>query len=261
MVKGIVLHSVVPVRAKAMESAEQTTQLLFSQLCTIVGQKPKWTHIHNDADGQEGWVDSKMITPLSEQEWQQVAKSRLDAMVKVPMTYAMSVNNGQTIPLTMGTQLPNYRDGQFEILGVTFRIDASMVAERPLTLDEQNLQEVIRFLLNTPYLWGGKNALGMDCSGFVQVVMNLFGCSLPRNASEQVTCGKEVKSLQQAQSGDLVFFDHKDEKISHVGILLDAKRVVHCSGRVKVERIDETGIYSVENGNQYTHHLVQIRRV
>jgi len=260
MVKAIVLHSVVPVRASAKETAGQETQLLFAQICTIMEQKPRWTRIHNDADGQEGWVDRKMITPLSEQEWQQMAKTCCDAMVKVPMTYAMSENNGQTIPLTMGTRLPNYHEGQFEILGVKFRIDASMVAEKSLELNEQNLQGVIRFLLNTPYLWGGKNALGMDCSGMVQVVLSLFGCALPRNASEQVACGKEVKKLQKAKAGDLVFFDHKDEKISHVGILLDAGRIVHCSGRVKVERIDAEGIWNSEEG-KYSHHLVEIRRI
>jgi len=259
--KAIVLHSVVPVRAQAKETAGQETQLLFAQTCSIMEEKPHWTKIHNDMDGQEGWVDSKMITPLSEQEWQQVSKAKYEAKVKMPMVYAMSGNNGQTIPLSMGTCLPNYKEGQFELLGVGFRIDPSMVAEKPLQMNEENLLQVIRFLLNTPYLWGGKNAMGMDCSGFVQVVLSLFARALPRNASEQSKQGRQVKSLALSQPGDLAFFDHEDGKISHVGILLDKDRVVHCSGRVKVERIDDSGILSMENGNTYTHHLVQIRRI
>ena len=90
--------------------------------------------------------------------------------------------------------------------------------------------------------------------------MSLFGKSLLRNASEQVTQGREVKKLKDVHAGDLVFFDHEDGKISHVGIAIDSDRVIHCSGRVKVEKLDETGIFSAEQG-AYTHHLAAIRRI
>ena len=90
--------------------------------------------------------------------------------------------------------------------------------------------------------------------------MSLFGKSLLRNASEQATQGDEILKLRDAQAGDLAFFDHEDGKISHVGIIIDSERIIHCSGRVKVEKLDEIGIFSTETG-QYTHHLVQIRRI
>ena len=157
---------------------------------------------------------------------------------------------------------------RFEILGVGFHIDPGMVAEEPLELNEDNLLHTIRFFLNTPYLWGGKNGLGMDCSGFTQVIMSLFGRKLLRNAGEQATQGRRIASLKSAQTGDLVFFDHDDGRISHVGIILQSSisdpespiSLIHCSGRVKVEELDEKGIFSVEKGD-YSHHLVQIRRI
>lgn len=257
--KGIVLHSVVPVRVEPKESAEQETQLLFAETCTIVDEQPRWLRVKNDEDGEEGWVDRKMVTRLSEQEWEQVEKADKKAMVRMPMAYAVSENNGQTIPLTASTRLMNYQNGRFEMLGVGFRIDETMVAEWPLTMNTENLMQVVRFFLNTPYLWGGKNALGMDCSGFSQVVLSLFGCALPRNASAQAKTGTAIDRLDEAQAGDLVFFDHEDGKISHVGIVLDRERVVHCSGRVKVEKWDEKGIWNMEKG-EYSHHLVMIRR-
>lgn len=260
MKKAIVLHSVVPVRAEARETAAQETQLLFAETCSILEQIDRWVRIKNDSDGQTGWADSKMITVLSKDEWQQVQSSRRVARVRMPMALAMSRNNGQTLPLTAGTILPNYNNGQFDILGAPFQIDPSMVAEQPLEMTEQNMMNVVRFFLNIPYLWGGKNTMGMDCSGFTQTVHALFGHSLLRNASEQVRQGRAVRSLKNAQIGDLAFFDHEDGKISHVGLLLDNERIVHCSGRVKVEKVDEQGIFSVECGGVYTHHLVAIRR-
>lgn len=273
---AIVLHSVVPVRLEPREGAEQETQLLFGEVCQITETLPRWYKIRNEADGEEGYVDAIMITPMSDEEYtaHSAALSSGRARVKMPMTYAVSENNQQTIPLTLGTRLPNYTNGQFEVLGVTFRIDSASVAEQPLPLNANTLMQVTRFLLNTPYLWGGKNALGLDCSGLTQTVMSLFGTDLPRNASQQAKCGTEVKQLKDAQAGDLVFFDHADPncegtlphnctnntRIIHVGLLLDAERVLHCSGRVKIERIDERGIWSAER-QAYSHHLAAIRRL
>lgn len=258
--KAISLYSVVPVRVQPSESSEQTTQLLFAETVDVIDEKPRWIQIKNEVDGQEGWVDFKMLTKLSNAEEESVAKADRTARVKMPMAYAVSENNGQTIPLTAGTCLPDYKGGRFEILGVGFRIEESMVAEKPLVMNETNLMNTTRFFLNIPYLWGGKNALGMDCSGFTQIIHSLFDHRLLRNAGEQSTQGLPVESLQNAQSGDLAFFDHQDGRISHVGLILDKQRIIHCSGRVKVEKLDETGIYSIEQGGTYTHHLVSIRR-
>lgn len=281
--KGISLHSVVPVRTEARETAEMSTQILFAEQCEILAEQARWYQVRLCQDGQEGWVDKKMLTPLSAEEEQKLP-AEATAMVLMPMAYAVSENNGQTIPLTAGTRLCNYKDGRFELLGVGFRIDPSMVLTAPLPLDEPHLLQAVRFFLNIPYLWGGKNAMGMDCSGFTQVVLSLFGKHLLRNASEQATQGIEVNGLENAQAGDLAFFckpqtnnannetNGKNENngnnttITHVGILIDKQRIIHCSGRVKVEKIDATGIFSIEQADakhpqgQYTHQLLSIRR-
>lgn len=284
--KGISLHSVVPVRTEARESAEMSTQMLFAERCEILEEQARWYQVRLCQDGQEGWVDKKMLTPLSAEEEQKLP-AEATAMVLMPMAYAVSENNGQTIPLTAGTRLCNYKDGRFELLGVGFRIDPSMVLTAPLPMDEPHLLQAVRFFLNIPYLWGGKNAMGMDCSGFTQVVLSLFGKHLLRNASEQATQGTEINRLEDAQAGDLAFFckpqtnhannetNGKNENnanngahapITHVGILIDKQRIIHCSGRVKVEKIDSTGIFSIEQADaqhpqgQYTHQLLSIRR-
>ena len=261
---AIVLHSVVPVRSAPDEAAEQETQLLFGETCQITDEVSRWYKIKNDYDGQEGWVDFKMVTKMSEEEYRTYTSSNLTAMVKMPMAYAVSEGNGQTFPLTAGTHLCNYKDGTFEVLGSKFLIDPQMVAEKPIELTKENFMQVVRYFLNTPYLWGGKNCMGMDCSGFSGIVLSLFGKRLLRNAREQVHQGTEVGFLSEAQCGDLVFFDHQSRNpeltnISHVGILLSPDTVIHCSGRVKVERIDSNGIIETETG-KYSHDLRAIRR-
>ena len=269
---GISLHSIVPMRAEAREGAEQNTQMLFGELCEIIEEQARWKRIRLESDGQEGWVDAKMVTKMSPAEYKSYreAYTGSSAIVAMPMAYAVSENNGQTIPLTAGTRLAKYQVtkdeaqkvffGRFEVLGVGFRIDPAMVIAKSPDLNEQNLLQTVRFFLNIPYLWGGKNAMGMDCSGFTQVIMSLFGKALKRNAGEQATQGRKISDLSKVQAGDLVFFDHEDGKISHVGVAIDSERVIHCSGRVKVEKLDFNGIFNAETG-VYSHHLMAIRRV
>lgn len=290
--KAVSLHSVVPVRTEASETSEQITQMLFGEICTIEEQKTRWIRVKLALDGQIGWVDAKMIAPLSTDEYKSYSATlKAAAYVAFPMAYAVSENNGQTIPLTAGTRLTNYHNGHFEVLGVGFRIDAGMVLTKPLEMTQPNLLQSVRFFLNVPYLWGGKNALGMDCSGFTQTILSLFGHKIPRNASEQVTQGRLISRLSSSKAGDLAFFCHYEEaaaqeitsnlkeqqstetnaiarqKITHVGILIDSERIIHCSGRVKIEKIDTTGIFSVEQSDtahpdgQYTHRLLSIRRL
>ena len=289
--KAVSLHSVVPVRTEASETSEQITQMLFGEICTIEEQKTRWIRVKLALDGQMGWVDAKMIATLSTDEYKSYSAAlKAAAYVAFPMAYAVSENNGQTIPLTAGTRLTNYHNGHFEVLGVGFRIDAGMVLTKPLEMTQPNLLQSVRFFLNVPYLWGGKNALGMDCSGFTQTILSLFGHKIPRNASEQVTQGRLISRLPSSKAGDLAFFCHYEEaatqeitsnlkqqstetnaiarqKITHVGILIDSERIIHCSGRVKIEKIDTTGIFSVEQSDtahpdgQYTHRLLSIRRL
>lgn len=289
--KAVSLHSVVPVRTEASETSEQITQMLFGEICTIEERKTRWIRVKLALDGQIGWVDAKMIAPLSTDEYKSYSAAlKAAAYVAFPMAYAVSENNGQTIPLTAGTRLTNYHNGHFEVLGVGFRIDAGMVLTKPLEMTQPNLLQSVRFFLNVPYLWGGKNALGMDCSGFTQTILSLFGHKIPRNASEQATQGRLISRLSSSKAGYLAFFCHYEEaatqeitsnlkqqstetnaiarqKITHVGILIDSERIIHCSGRVKIEKIDTTGIFSVEQSDtahpdgQYTHRLLSIRRL
>jgi len=99
---------------------------------------------------------------------------------------------------------------------------------------------------------GGKSVLGIDCSGLVQTVYSIAGFSLPRDASQQAQHGTLVESLSDAVIGDLAFFGDTKGKITHVGILKNNTEVIHASGWVKVDRIDEYGIISSITG-EYTH--------
>ncbi|MBK7382079.1 MAG: C40 family peptidase [Flavobacteriales bacterium] len=105
----------------------------------------------------------------------------------------------------------------------------------------------------------------MDCSGLVQMVFILMGIYLPRDASAQSTEGDNVDLLDLSEPGDLVFFDNEEGRIVHVGMVLtrnedDDLQVAHASGRVRIDKLDQQGIYNAEEG-RYTHKLRMVRRV
>jgi hypothetical protein len=261
--------TVTPVRQEPSEGSEQLTQLLFGEVCEVLDCLPRWTKVRSTLDGQEGWVDFKMLSPASNLITS--SPHRPESVVAVPMAVATAMDTGEELMLTLGTRLSNYAHGTFEVLGKQYLIDPACVNNATQLLNNDlcraellnNVCSVAPTLLNAPYLWGGKNAMGIDCSGFTQVVYSVFGVNLLRNAREQITQGEVVRSLTEAQPGDLAFFDHADRdpnatNISHVGLLLSPTEIIHCSGCVHIDRIDEQGIHLPDG--TLTHHLVQVNR-
>lgn len=266
--------TVTPVRMEPSEGSEQLTQLLFGEVCQVLERLPRWTKIRSTVDGQTGWVDFKMVTSIGDEVTGDEAKGI--GVVAVPIAAATDMETGEELMLTLGTRLPNYAHGTFEVLGKKYLINPACVSHLEDALQAighpagyrlegkgEEVCTIAQTLLNAPYLWGGKNAMGIDCSGFTQVVYSVFGVNLLRNAREQITQGTPVASLAEAQAGDLAFFDHADRdpkatNISHVGLLLDKQTIIHCSGCVHVDYIDDMGIHLPDG--ELTHHLVQIKR-
>ena len=157
MVRVIALHSVIPLRAEPSEASEMLTQMLFGETADVLEDARRWTRISLHQDGQEGWADTKMLTPLSDSEWTEHQRNEMVALaahnnfiprVALPMTYAVSENNGQTLPLTAGTRLPSYANGVFSLLGVRFRIDPQAVLVAPMPFSFDSLMKTTRFFLN-----------------------------------------------------------------------------------------------------------------
>ena len=114
--------------------------------------------------------------------------------------------------------------------------------------------------LNAPYLWGGRSAFGIDCSGFSQLVYKLQNYELPRDAYQQATIGQTLSFIEESEPGDLAFFDNDEGQIIHVGIMLENNYIIHASGSVRIDRIDHQGIYNVDT-RRYSHKLRLIKKI
>ena len=114
--------------------------------------------------------------------------------------------------------------------------------------------------LNAPYLWGGRSPFGIDCSGFTQLVFKFAGIKLQRDAYQQGGQGSIINFIEEVQPGDLAFFSNDEGAIIHVGIMLKDNRIIHSSGKVRIDKIDHFGIYNAET-KKHSHLLKLIKRM
>jgi hypothetical protein len=242
--KFICKQSWVPLRSDASSASEMVSSLLFGETCSLIEEKQDWLKVSCSHDGYEGWIPVNYIIPASydDHEWNK----------KVDVHGAVMQNSSGRIDLSPGSIIPDTLI--CNLSGSIFRYSDARVFE-PENKDAAGLAMLF---LHTPYLWGGRSVWGIDCSGLVQVIYGILGKQLPRDASQQIDSGIIV-SFTEKQSGDLAFFE-KDGKITHVGIVLSDNRIIHASGKVRIDFLTESGIKNAETG-QNTHTLSCIKRV
>lgn len=256
---GIVLQPVIAARLLASERSEMVTQYLFGDVLLIEKEETSFCFVTSVYDNYSGWICKGSIHIIE-------GSSSLDLktayMSTAQLADVFNLSDRSIIRLPLGSRLIGYNEsnGRFGIDGYEYQIHPSFVINTlPASLD--GILETAFSFKNSPYLWGGKTTLGIDCSGFVQTIYAIHGFQLPRDANQQAQVGVEVGMLADAQQGDLLFFTSSiSSEISHVGIFLDQNRVIHASINVHVDSLDEVGIISAMTG-AHTHLLRSIRRV
>ena len=237
-----------PVRKKARHQSEMTNQLLFGETVEVLREKKKWLKVKGTLDGYEGWT---LISQLEEVSEEMAVTNH--AYVAAELLNVIQTDKYE-MHIPVGSSLPFF-DGNGS---VRHRYSGGVIKRNDVFPSTDLLKQLTFRWLNAPYLWGGRTILGVDCSGFVQVNFKMMGIDMKRDAWQQAEQGGEVASLKDAKAGDLAFFDDKDEVV-HVGILLSQSEIIHASGSVRIDEIDEEGITNTGTGNR-THRLKSIRR-
>ncbi|MBC6109885.1 NlpC/P60 family protein [Pedobacter fastidiosus] len=253
---GICRVAVAPLRADASDKAEIVSQLLFGEHVEIIQKEERWWLVQNGYDGYEGWLDFRQLAPISQDQFVEMHDCKI--LSPLGFNHALTAEDGTLYHLSPASNLPFIKDG-FCYAGEE-RFKLNFEAHNSKEHDfKSEITSTAKSFLNTPYLWGGRHLFGLDCSGFVQTVFKLLGIKLNRDASQQAEQGELVGFLAECRPGDVAFFDNAEGKITHVGIMLSPNEIIHSSAKVKIDPIDDQGIYNKELG-KYSHKLRIIKR-
>ena len=253
---GIAFLGSAPLRAETSDRAEMVNVVLFGETFDILDKQAKWSRIRLHHDLYEGWIDNLQYQELRNEDFNRIQSgNRHVCSETVQLLQAEDATKSILIP--QGSLLPLF-DGKTTAIGEqVFKFEGEQTAG---TGTREALVHTAYSYLNAPYLWGGRTPFGVDCSGFTQMVYRQYGASIPRDAGQQAMKGHTLSFLEECLPGDLAFFDNTEGAITHVGIVLEDGKIIHAAGRVRVDGLDQAGIYNALLG-RHTHKLRVLKRL
>ena len=248
MLYGISNLSIVPLRFEPDDTSELVSQVLYGDYFKVLEKRKSWSKIRLVFDKYEGWIDNKQYIDISEVDYSKF-KNELPKL-STDLVEFVQDQDGHLLTIPLGSSLNG-----LSLFNHMF--DGNICNE---IQPKNHLLKTAYLYLNAPYLWGGKTPFGIDCSGFTQMVYKLNGYKLLRDASQQATQGEALSFIEESEPGDLAFFDNSEGKIIHVGIIMEDNYIIHAHGKVRIDRLDHSGIYNIER-KVHTHKLRVIKKV
>jgi len=250
---AVCIVPVSPMRAESSHKTEMISQLLLGEAGELLEEAKDFVKLRCLHDGYEGWCQRSQIVITD-------TVPGANSAVFIGDWTDLVMINGTPARVPMGAPIiaPAGEAVQIGPYQLQYLAGSAWPAAEMVPTSEAILSRAAR-LLNTPYLWGGRTVFGVDCSGFCQLIYRFFHIPLLRDAYLQATQGESVGFLQEAKAGDLAFFDNAEGRIVHVGILMNDQEIMHASGKVRIDKIDNAGIVNTDTG-QRTHQLRIIKR-
>ncbi len=222
----------LPLRREPRFDATLDTEALLGETVTLYEESEGWAWVQLSRDGYVGYVPSEGLTRALIAPTHRVSALR---------TYIYPQPDGKAPPLALlslnALVSVAGEQGRFLALeggGYVFARHALPIGEAA-----PDYVAVAEAFLGTPYLWGGRTSVGLDCSGLVQLAAEAAGLTAPRDADMQAAeLGRPIEWQDGAtlRRGDLVFWE------GHVGIMTSAHELLHANAHhmaVAVEPLAE----------------------
>lgn len=239
---------IVPLRLEPTDTSEMVSQVLYGEYFKILEERGKWSRIRTAFDSFEAWIINSQYVKVSEEDYKKFDSE--EPILSADLIEFISGENKSLMPIPLGS-----------LLNFTSHLNHSHTGNKTSgKKDKSQIIESAFLYLNAPFLWGGKTPFGIDSSGLTQMVYKLNGYQLARNAADQAKQGESLSFIEESEPGDLAFFDNKDGIITHVGLMMKDNYIIHADGKVRLDRIDHSGIYNAEL-KRHTHKLRVIKKI
>ena len=244
---GVCPLALIPVRLEPSHSAEMESQFLYGEHFKILEARAKWSLLCNSYDGLEGWAENKQFKKISEEEY---AAFELEEPHFSGDLVEFTGSEQNLIPIIFGSVVSSASFFSHSYSGNFLSGKRS----------KNHILDTALLFLNSPFLKGGKSPFGIDSGGLVQTVYRANGYNLFRKADKQASQGESLSFIEESEPGDLAFFDTPEGLINHVGIMMGDNYIIHADGKVRIDRIDHSGIYNPEI-RKHTHQLRVIKKI
>ena len=235
-------------RKEHSHQSEMVSQLLYGDCFKIISTKKEWVQISALEDEYTGWIDQKQFKSIAQKDAVDLTKK--NALYTTQLVDYIENQDQSLSAVVLGSNM-----GGTGFLNQNYKGNCTQGIK-----EKAALVKTAYLYMNAPYLWGGKTPMGIDCSGLTQMTYRINGLSIPRDASLQAQLGETLSFIDESEAGDLAFFDDAEGKIIHVGLLLENHYILHAHGKVRIDRIDQTGIYNTET-QQHSHKLRIIKKL
>lgn len=243
---GVTVADILEKPEQSLAINKRDSQILFGETFRAEEIKGEWVYGTSLMDGYKGHIHAHNLKP---------SEGEPDFVVAVPLTHVYPEPSFKTRPV-MGlsfmsrivTEINMVKNGFMKLPGLGWVFNDHVKSLSDLAWQKDITASALLFL-GMPYLYGGRSAMGLDCSALVQLSLQRSGFECPRDSDQQVSIGKSISDIEMGR-GDLVFFR------GHVGIMIDGHRILNATARTMDTRIEELSPVTDHYGG-----ILAIRRI